>query len=198
MSSKFPHLAAEGPHFALPDHRQRPAKMAAQIQQLGAATQEFVEKNKKAVAIGAGVTAAGLVAAYAWRRAANYVPTTGPYPPSSLPAGAYDGEWGAPAEPRAHEAMREASSAQCSLTNRRRVTDSCSLSRRAPLARAAVVVGAGPSGSVCSYFLAKGGAKVALLEKETFPRDKCVLARTSPSSPTRAQVVGAHISRSPP
>jgi ribulose 1,5-bisphosphate synthetase/thiazole synthase len=39
-------------------------------------------------------------------------------------------------------------------------------------ARAALVVGAGPSGAVCSYFLAKGGAKVALLEKETFPRDK--------------------------
>lgn len=36
----------------------------------------------------------------------------------------------------------------------------------------AVVVGAGPSGSVCSFFLAKSGAKVALLEKETFPRDK--------------------------
>jgi flavin-dependent dehydrogenase len=35
-----------------------------------------------------------------------------------------------------------------------------------------LVVGAGPSGAVCSYFLAKGGAKVALLEKETFPRDK--------------------------
>lgn len=36
----------------------------------------------------------------------------------------------------------------------------------------AVVVGAGPSGSVCSYYLSKNGAKVALLEKETFPRDK--------------------------
>lgn len=36
----------------------------------------------------------------------------------------------------------------------------------------AVIVGAGPSGSVCSYYLAKQGAKVALLDKEKFPRDK--------------------------
>jgi menaquinone-9 beta-reductase len=36
----------------------------------------------------------------------------------------------------------------------------------------AVVVGAGPSGAVCAYYLAKGGAKVALLDKETFPREK--------------------------
>lgn len=36
----------------------------------------------------------------------------------------------------------------------------------------AVIVGAGPSGSTCAYFLAKSGAKVALLDKETFPRDK--------------------------
>lgn len=87
---------------------------------------DFVEKNQKEVAIGAGVTTAALVAAYAWRRAANYVPTSGPYPPNTLPADCYD----------------------------------------------VVIVGAGPSGSVCAHFLAKGGAKVALLEKETFPRDK--------------------------
>jgi hypothetical protein len=36
----------------------------------------------------------------------------------------------------------------------------------------AVIVGAGPSGSTCAYFLSKAGAKVALLDKETFPRDK--------------------------
>jgi geranylgeranyl reductase family protein len=35
-----------------------------------------------------------------------------------------------------------------------------------------VIVGAGPSGSVCANFAAKGGAKVALLDKATFPRDK--------------------------
>ena len=36
----------------------------------------------------------------------------------------------------------------------------------------AVIVGAGPSGSTCGYFMGKAGAKVVLLEKETFPRDK--------------------------
>lgn len=36
----------------------------------------------------------------------------------------------------------------------------------------AVIVGAGPSGSVCAHYLAKAGAKVAVLEKEHFPRDK--------------------------
>ena len=35
-----------------------------------------------------------------------------------------------------------------------------------------VVVGAGPAGSAASYFLSKGGLKVALLDKFDFPRDK--------------------------
>lgn len=35
-----------------------------------------------------------------------------------------------------------------------------------------VIVGAGPSGSTAGYFLSKAGAKVALLDKEKFPRDK--------------------------
>lgn len=35
-----------------------------------------------------------------------------------------------------------------------------------------VIVGAGPSGSTCGYYASKAGAKVALLDKETFPRDK--------------------------
>ncbi len=30
----------------------------------------------------------------------------------------------------------------------------------------------GPSGSVCGYYMARSGAKVALLDKEHFPRDK--------------------------
>lgn len=34
----------------------------------------------------------------------------------------------------------------------------------------AVIVGAGPSGSVCGYYIAKGGGKVALLDKASFPR----------------------------
>jgi geranylgeranyl reductase family protein len=36
----------------------------------------------------------------------------------------------------------------------------------------AIVVGAGPSGSSCAALLAKKGAKVLLLDKEKFPRDK--------------------------
>lgn len=35
-----------------------------------------------------------------------------------------------------------------------------------------VIVGAGPSGATCAYYLARNGASVALLDKETFPRDK--------------------------
>ncbi|KAL3161158.1 hypothetical protein ABBQ38_009529 [Trebouxia sp. C0009 RCD-2024] len=35
-----------------------------------------------------------------------------------------------------------------------------------------VIVGAGPSGSTTAYFSAKKGLKVALLDKESFPRDK--------------------------
>jgi geranylgeranyl reductase family protein len=35
-----------------------------------------------------------------------------------------------------------------------------------------IVVGAGPAGSTCASFLAKGNAKVLLLDKAVFPRDK--------------------------
>src|ERR1043166_9570993 len=34
------------------------------------------------------------------------------------------------------------------------------------------VIGAGPAGSAAAYFLAKGGLRVALLDKFDFPRDK--------------------------
>ena len=34
------------------------------------------------------------------------------------------------------------------------------------------IVGGGPSGSTCGYYLSKAGAKVAVLDKEQFPRDK--------------------------
>ena len=36
----------------------------------------------------------------------------------------------------------------------------------------AVIIGAGPSGSTAGYYLAQGGAKVCMLDKEEFPRDK--------------------------
>jgi geranylgeranyl reductase family protein len=36
----------------------------------------------------------------------------------------------------------------------------------------ALVVGAGPAGSVCALVLARHGARVALVDKSTFPRDK--------------------------
>ena len=31
---------------------------------------------------------------------------------------------------------------------------------------------AGPSGAVCGFYMSRAGAKVALLDKERFPRDK--------------------------
>src|SRR5919109_5604577 len=34
------------------------------------------------------------------------------------------------------------------------------------------VIGAGPAGSTAAYFLARGGLRVALLDKFDFPRDK--------------------------
>jgi geranylgeranyl reductase family protein len=36
----------------------------------------------------------------------------------------------------------------------------------------AIVVGAGPGGAAASYYLARAGARVLLLDKSTFPRDK--------------------------
>ena len=36
----------------------------------------------------------------------------------------------------------------------------------------ALVIGAGPAGSVAALVLARGGARVALVDKSRFPRDK--------------------------
>src|SRR5262249_55869428 len=36
----------------------------------------------------------------------------------------------------------------------------------------AIVVGAGPAGSACAYFLASGGLPALLVDRATFPRDK--------------------------
>jgi len=44
------------------------------------------------------------------------------------------------------------------------------------------IVGAGPAGSTCAFYLAEQGVKVLLLEKERFPRDKlCGDAVCSPA-----------------
>jgi len=48
----------------------------------------------------------------------------------------------------------------------------------------AVVVGAGPAGSTAAFYLARLGVKVALCEKEAFPRDKvCGDAFCTPAHP---------------
>jgi hypothetical protein len=44
-----------------------------------------------------------------------------------------------------------------------------------------VIVGAGPSGSVAAWFLAKAGKRVLLLERKQFPRPKMV--RRAPTRP---------------
>ena len=35
-----------------------------------------------------------------------------------------------------------------------------------------IIVGAGPSGSMTGYYLAKAGVRVAIFDKEKFPREK--------------------------
>ena len=44
----------------------------------------------------------------------------------------------------------------------------------------AVIVGAGPSGSTTAYYIAKEGAKVALLDKATFPRGALLIVTPHP------------------
>ena len=39
-------------------------------------------------------------------------------------------------------------------------------------AHGVLVVGAGPGGATCAYYLARQGQRVAMLEKDSFPRDK--------------------------
>lgn len=48
-----------------------------------------------------------------------------------------------------------------------------------------VVVGAGPAGSTAAYYLANGGARVVLLEKEKFPRYTRLRGREKLSLPLR-------------
>lgn len=87
---------------------------------------DFIENNKKAIAIGAGVATVTLGLTWLFSGKSYKAPKSGPYPSATLPADCYD----------------------------------------------AVIVGAGPSGSVCGHFLGLKGVKVALLDKEHFPRDK--------------------------
>eukprot|EP00983_Pelagomonas_calceolata_P113089 1159951-Pelagomonas_calceolata.AAC.8 len=151
---------------------------------------DVYDRHPKACIGAAGATTAALVAAYAWRRAANYVPQTGPYSPDTLPADAYDGELsqegpvvveGMPFDCPCCDAQHNT---HCSSTLIEHThTRKCACAQPCPSTTtcttvtcpfpSAAVVGAGPSGSVCGYFLAKGGGKVAVLDKETFPRDNC-------------------------
>ena len=53
---------------------------------------DLYDRHPKAVAGTVAASTAALAAAYAWRRAANYVPATGRFTPDTLPSDAYDGE----------------------------------------------------------------------------------------------------------
>jgi geranylgeranyl reductase family protein len=53
-----------------------------------------------------------------------------------------------------------------------------------------VIVGAGPSGSACAYWLAKAGWSVCLVEKKTFPREKTCGDGLTPRSVFQLQEMG--------
>ncbi|MGA2433286.1 MAG: geranylgeranyl reductase family protein [Acidimicrobiales bacterium] len=53
-----------------------------------------------------------------------------------------------------------------------------------------VIVGAGPSGSACAYWLAKAGWSVCLVEKKTFPREKTCGDGLTPRSVYQLQAMG--------
>ena len=53
-----------------------------------------------------------------------------------------------------------------------------------------VIVGAGPSGSACAYWLAKAGWSVCLVEKKTFPREKTCGDGLTPRSVYQLQEMG--------
>ena len=57
----------------------------------------------------------------------------------------------------------------------------------------AVVVGAGPAGSATALLLARGGARVLLLDRARFPRDKPCSEYLSPESTTVLQRLGGGI-----
>ncbi len=53
-----------------------------------------------------------------------------------------------------------------------------------------VIIGAGPSGSACAYWLARAGWKVCLIEKKTFPREKTCGDGLTPRSVYQLQQMG--------
>jgi flavin-dependent dehydrogenase len=52
------------------------------------------------------------------------------------------------------------------------------------------VVGAGPSGATCAYYLAKAGKRVLLLDKSEFPRDKCCSGAVTPGAQVHLKQMG--------
>lgn len=52
------------------------------------------------------------------------------------------------------------------------------------------IVGAGPAGSMCAYVAARRGLRVALIDRQTFPRDKACGDGISPSAVRIARQVG--------
>src|SRR5205823_11767050 len=57
----------------------------------------------------------------------------------------------------------------------------------------AVVVGAGPAGSVAALVLARGGARVALADKASFPRDKACGDLVGPRGVQVLAELGVHV-----
>ena len=94
------------------------------IDRIEATLDRLTDQQKTALAVGAGLGVAAALGYCAHRAIRSREPRSGPYPASTLPAGAYD----------------------------------------------AVIIGSGPSGSTCAFYVARDGARVALLDKEHFPR----------------------------
>src|SRR5262245_57047722 len=57
----------------------------------------------------------------------------------------------------------------------------------------AVVVGAGPAGSIAALVLARGGARVALVDKASFPRDKACGDLVGPRGVRALAELGVHV-----
>jgi menaquinone-9 beta-reductase len=119
-----------------------------------------VKDHEAHLAAVAGVTAiAGVAYLLRKRSLRDPKPRKGPFPPETLPGGCYDAIIVGAGGGTSGVLVR-----QCSHVSfpdhHQSVMELFFMSR------------AGPSGAVCAWYMAKGGAKVALLDKETFPRDK--------------------------